>query len=218
MLTARDTSVPTAELVRRWESAARPAPTVAEVGSMLAERYRARPLAPEILSGGHLQNDEELRDGTQKVLWTITDPVTLLHCARHAFASLDAYLRHLESGRQEEDEAIQAEDGIERADVAYWTGLESPIPEEDHPYGLVLTQHALGQRVTVILEVEDGAVTGFKVEGVLGRMVDEHLEGLVGFPEPDPTFHEAVPVMRRGDPGDEMFVRHLRQAARFGLI
>lgn len=188
------------------------------VGSVLAERYRARPLSVEVFADGHLQHDEELRGGPEKVLWTITDPVTLLRCARHAFGSLDAYLSHLESEQQEEDEAIQAEDGIERADVAYWSALEGRIPEEDHPYGLVLTQHALGQRVTAILEVEGGAVTGFKVEGVLGRVVDEHLEGLVGYPAPDPAYGEAVPVMRPGDPDDEMFVRHLRQAARLGLL
>lgn len=208
----------TADLVRRWESAARPNPTATDVGSLLEKCYRARPLAREILSGGHLQHDDELRPDTDKVLWTITDPVTLLRCARHAFGSLDAYLSHLESEQQEEDEAIQAEDGIERADVAYWSALEGRMPEEDHPYGLVLTQHALGQRVTAILEVEDGAVTGFKVEGVLGRMVDEHLAGLVGYPAPGSGYDEAVPVMRRGDPSDEMFLRHLRQAARFGLL
>ena len=208
----------TADLVRRWESAARPNHTATDVGSLLEECYRARPLAREILSGGHLQHDEELRNHTEKVLWTVTDTVTLLHFARHAFGSLDAYLLHLESEREDADAAAEWDEGAERADVAYWTGLESQVPEEDHPYGLVLTQHALGQRVTAILEVEDGAVTGFKVEGVLGQMVDEHLEGLVGFPEPDPDFGEAVPVMRRGDPDDEMFVRHLRHAARLGLI
>ena len=207
-----------AELVRRWESAVQPAPTVVDVGSVLADHYRARPLDNAVFACGHLQSDDELRPDTDKMLWTITDPVTLLRCARHAFGSLDAYLSHLESEQQEEDEAIQAEDGIERADVAYWSALEGRIPEEDHPYGLVLTQHALGQRVTAILEVEDGAVTGFKVEGVLGRMVDEHLEGLVGYPAPDSGYDEAVPVMRRGDPSDEMFLQHLRQAARFGLL
>ena len=80
----------TADLVRRWESAARPNPTATDVGSLLEECYRARPLAREILSGGHLQHDEELRNHTEKILWTVTDTVTLLHLARHAFGSLDA--------------------------------------------------------------------------------------------------------------------------------
>ena len=156
------------------------------VGSVLAERYRARPLSVEVFADGHLQHDEELRGGPEKVLWTITEPVTLLHCARFAFGSLEAYLAHLESERRDEDETVQGDDGAERADVAYWTGLEGRGSEEDHPYGLVLAQYALGQRITAILEVEGGAVTGFTVEGVLGRLVDEHLEGLGGLPRPGP--------------------------------
>ena len=48
-----------AELVRRWESAAQPAPTVVDVGSVLADHYRARPLDNAVFACGHLQSDDE---------------------------------------------------------------------------------------------------------------------------------------------------------------
>ncbi|WP_029067884.1 hypothetical protein [Jonesia quinghaiensis] len=189
------------KLFERWIAAAPQAPQLAEVGELLREHYNAYQIPTDFMEPDGLENDEEVRVDLVAALYTITNPLTLGQFSRGAAKRLSKAAR-VEAAEEAEE---------------YWQELFDG-PSEELPYRLISAQHALGQRVSILLECEGAAVTGFKVYGVHGEEISNYLLALIGFPQRRPTDPVDGPFMRPGDLTDELFCEYLAAATAHGRI
>ena len=201
----------------RWLASPPAQPTLAEVSLFLETEYQARPLSLDVIPETVIVNDEELRPHFVAAVFTITDTATLLNSAKETHGTLEAYLQHLENERAE-----AAEYFCETGETAYndWDFIENTNlrydPNYADQYYLINVQLSLGQRINIVLEVEGLYVTSFKVSG--SDPLSNHLNALIGYPEPTEDMGESIPRMKRGDLSDEMFVRYLINADKYGVI
>lgn len=184
------------ELLDRWRAVMPPPVTVDELVQRLAREYRAYEIPLYIITEEDYRNDEEVRENLITRLMTITNEDVL--------------------DRIYDDEARELQTmPAEEKDRFYWHYLFAD--DKGLPYRLLLTQHALGQRSSVVLEQEGEFVTGFKVYGHSGPLIDR-LTAWVGRPErgggPVPTY----PTMRRGDINDWAFAHYLEALVKAGMI
>lgn len=147
-------------------------------------------------------------------MFTITDAATLLRSAQAHHGSLEAYLQHLENERAETAEYFRTTGETPYND---WE-LAETLGASIDPYDIINIQVSLGQRINLVLEVEDSFVTSFKVSG--SDPISDHLNALIGYPEPpsDADEYSSIPYMRRGDLTDIMYLRYLNNAVKFGII
>ncbi len=200
------------EAFARWRAKTPAQPTIQEVAVFLSERYHAHPLPLSSVPPTILSNDEELRPHLVAAVFTVTDQATLLEAKASEHGSLDAYLAHLKNEREETADYFR-ETGDQPTND--WEFLEAPSAPID-PYDVINVQITLGQRVNIVLEAEGNFVTSFKVSG--SEAISDHLNALIGYPEPTPDMNESVPRMKRGDLNDVMFVRYLHNAVRHAVI
>lgn len=166
------------EYLRRWYRFNRPEPTVDEIRALLEERYRAYEIPLCSITATDYANDEEVREDDIFALYTITHPDVLneIH---------DAESRRLQASEPDDIE----ED---------WRGLFSSADEETPlAYILLLVQHRLGQRTSVVLERQGDTVTNFKVYGHSQPLID-HLTEVIGVPNRTPNDREEFGI----DPGN----------------
>ena len=193
------------------EDLSRPRVTLGEVTQLLSQRYGFRKLSSPAIPATHYDNDEELRPGVDREVLTTTSRRTLVEAIRYCWGGVDEYLACI---AEFDREAIEFGYTVEDEDC--WVGFETGAVELDF-YDLMNVQLSLAQRINVTLEVEDGLVTGFKVDGYSGLLVRRHLTAVVGHPEPNSNYGESVPVMRFGDRNDEMLLDYLSCREEFGL-
>ncbi|WP_214468530.1 hypothetical protein [Microbacterium flavescens] len=164
---------------------------------MLVEEYNAYEIPLYTKSRTDYTNDEEVREDLIETLLTITDPRTLTL---------------IDPDWADADPATVDE---------YWREIFIEYPEEDdYPWthGLLTTQHALGHRISVVLEREGDYATGFKVYGVgVARLVDR-LAALIGHAPPRPNDHPDREYMRVGDINDDAFAQYLRRLEAEDMI
>ncbi|GAA4626364.1 hypothetical protein [Cellulomonas oligotrophica] len=188
------------ELLERWRGAGiGPAP-LDEVVAWLRDEYRAYAIPVTAIRREDYENDDEVREGLVDTLMTITDPEVL--------------------ARIRDDEAREVYDVAAADQDAYWRDLfvEDPDdPGDTLAYRLLLTQHGLGQRTSVVLEREGDVVTGFKVYGQT-RPFATALAARIGFPARRPGDETPWPSMVPGDLSDETFVHYLRCLEATGRI
>ncbi|MDO5681681.1 MAG: hypothetical protein Q4G46_02475 [Propionibacteriaceae bacterium] len=192
------------ELLRRWRTAAPRPCTPDDIAGVLGT-YQAYPIPLGHMAPDNFAADEEVREDLVDTLWTITHPLVL-----------DRF-RTASTGEEVDDEfADSPEDQANLAD-SYWRDLFDE-PAEELPYRVLSAQHALGQRISILLEREGTAITGFKVYGVLGGSLTRHLTALIGYPVRRPYDPVDGPFMQPGDLDDEGFADYLEAAAAHGLI
>lgn len=186
------------ELLARWRrEGPRPQPTREEVVQRLTRDFQAYEIPLYTNTAEDYANDEEVREDLIDTLLTITD--------RRVLARLSS----------PEDLEVKALSAAEEDE--YWRELFVAYPdEEDTPVGyrLLIAQHAFGARTSIVLECEDGLVTGFKLYGHIQYLVDL-LFALIGCPERVPGEEQPYPTMIRGDITDDRFLHYLRCLDRF---
>ncbi|WP_426735191.1 hypothetical protein [Glutamicibacter sp. 2E12] len=186
------------ELVDRWKSASPTPPKTGSVKDLLTKEYEAYRVPVGLMEPDGFEYDEEIRNDLIDSLYTLTNPLIL---------------EKLLKGRATDE---NAEEHAEEAEF-YWRELFDGTVEE-LPYRVMSAQHALGQRVSILLEREGSLITGFKVYGVAGNDLNERLTAIIGFPVRRPQDPEEGPFMRPGDRSDSAFVQYLEAAARHGHI
>lgn len=186
------------ELIERWNATPVTRPKVQSVRDLLTKDYKAYQVPVSLMEPDGFEQDEEVRNDLIDSLYTVTDPLVME--------------KLLEGHRRDED----VEELAEEAEF-YWRELFDGDPEE-LPYRVMSAQHALGHRVSILLEREGTSITGFKVYGIAGDKLTERLIALIGFPVRRPQDPEDGLFMRPGDRSDSAFVEYLEIAARHGLI
>lgn len=89
--------------------------------------------------------------------------------------------------------------------------------ESRWPWNFMEIQHTCGARATIVLEEQDGIVTGWKAYPH-GTLLDGFLSALIGFPRPSEEDDPDSPSMVAHDLNDDMFRRHLEQAEMHGFL
>lgn len=186
------------ELIDRWKSASPTPPNTQTVRDLLTTEYEAYQVPISLMEPDGFEHDEEVRHDLIDSLYTLTSPL-ILGKLLQGYAS---------------DES--AEEHSEEAEF-YWRDLFDGNVQE-LPYRVMSAQHALGQRVSILLEREGALITSFKVYGVAGDNLNERLTALIGFPVRRPQDPEEGPYMRPGDRSDPAFLEYLEAAARHGHI
>lgn len=188
------------DLLARWRAKPPQPARFDDIVRMLVSEYNAYEIPLYTNSRTDYANDEEVREDLIDTLLTITDPRTLALIHGPDWAEVDPAT-------------------VEE----YWREIfiEYPAEEgEDNPwtYGLLVTQHALGHRISVVLEREGDYATGFKAYGVgVDRLVDR-LAALIGHAPSRPNDHPDREYMRVGDINDDWFVQYLRRLDAEGMI
>lgn len=185
------------ELLKRWEAAKLPSVTPTQVRALLEDNYKAYGIPVHLMEPDGFEFDEEVREDLIDALFTITNPAVLLELRNGRPVTVD-------------------EDAVEDAEF-YWQELFHGDMLE-FPYRVLSAQHALGQRVSVLLEREGSFITGFKVYGVAGDKLNRYLTAVIGFPSRREQDPEDGPFMRAGDLTDPVFVDYLEATAESGLI
>ncbi len=188
------------ELFERWQVAGLKPARPDEVKQLLETEYKAYEIPLYSNAREDYANDEEVRDDLLDSLYTIT------------------HRDVLDRIRTEVDREMIDLDA-DWAD-SYWHDLfrEDPDVEGDQlANNLLTTQHALGQRVSVVLEREDGYITGFKVYGP-AQLLTDRLLTLIGYPLKRPGDHEGGPWVSRRDLSDPLFVSYLEHLGRAGAL
>lgn len=181
-------------LLAQWQNAGPQLARRDDVVELLRREYRAYEIPIEAMTEEDLANDPGVRENLVDSLWSIT----------HADV--------IASVQDDEDRTVVALSPDEADE--YWMGLfQGADAETPLAYLLLITQHALGQRISVLLEREGEHVTGFTVYGPAQRLQDRLL-ALVGHPERRPQDPEDGPFMVRGDLEDPVFVEYLRHLSR----
>lgn len=188
---------PAEELLRRWLTN-KPVPALLSgVKRLLKEDYRAYEIPLYAITPIDYAHDEEIREDLLDSLWTITHPDVLN--ALHE--------REIREGLHPTDaDEIDAD----------WRYLFNTDDETPVGYNLLLIQHRLGQRTSIVLEKEGDFATSFKVYGHSQTLI-EQLQVLIGIPERFPMAPNES-GMRHGDLADEAFVSYLELLYTHGKL
>ena len=186
------------ELIKRWKATPALRPNAQSIRDLLTDDYKAYKIPIRLMEPDGFEHDEEVRRDLIDSLYTVTDPVVLENLLAGYRADEDA----AEFGEVTECYRRELIDG----DI------------DELPYRVMSAQHALGQRVSILLEREGTSIAGFKVYGIAGDQLTERLIALIGFPIRRPQDPEDGPYMRPGDRSDPAFLESLELAARHGLI
>lgn len=186
------------ELIKRWKATPALRPNTQSGRDLLMEDYKAYQIPVRLMEPDGFEHDEEVRSDLIDSLYTVTDPVVL---------------EKLLAGHRTDEDAAEFAEETE----FYWRELFDGDLDE-LPYRVMSAQHALGQRVSILLERERTSITGFKVYGIAGDQLTERLIALIGFPVRRSQDPEVGPFMRPGDRSDSAFLGYLELAARHGLI
>ncbi|XCB30062.1 hypothetical protein RQN30_00935 [Arcanobacterium hippocoleae] len=199
------------ELLDRWKITRPKQPTLGEIQSLLVDEYRAYTLPVSFMEPDGIEFDNDLRQDLVKAMFTITNPLVLNEIS-YAADSFNADFTNELGFLESKEERAELFDKV-------WQELfrDSSTPLE---YRIISAQHSSGQRASVLLEEEDGLITGFKLYGIRGQgsRLDRHLLARIGFPKRRPIDPADGSFMRPGDISDELFVQYLKAASEFNII
>lgn len=201
-MTTNSTAV--GKLLQRWLTYPPQPPTRDEVADFLCREYRAYLIPLDALDDDNFEADEDIRSTFVDSLFTVTHPLVLRGLTGASVTAGDVLIEEWVSDRAEIEDAR-------------WRHLLH-TDREALPRRFLDTQHALGQRVSIVLECEDEVVTGFKVFGMAGVDLRRRLRALVGYPLRGPQDPPCGNDMVAGDLADPRFVHYLHLAAEHGVI
>jgi hypothetical protein len=184
------------QLLERWRRDPPPPARLDEVKRILEGEYRAYEIPLYALMAEDYANDDEVRERLVDSLFTITHPTVLDRI-------YDEEAREMQESDPDEVDQI-------------WRDLFAVGDSETTvEYNLLLIQHSLGLRTSVVLEREGDFATSFKVYGHSGPLIDR-LTALIGFPQRPLGSTEYG--MERGNLDDDVFVWYLKVLHRQGLL
>jgi hypothetical protein len=184
------------QLLQRWLRNPPPAARLEDVKRLLGSEYRAYEIPLYSIDAEDYANDEEVREELLDSLFTITHPAVLDRI-------YDAEAREMQETDPDE------------VDLMWRDLFTAGDSDADVAYNLLLIQHSLGLRTSIVLEREGDLATSFKVYGHSGPLI-ERLTALIGFPQ-RPLGSEGF-GMDRGNLDDDVFVWYLEVLHRHGLL
>ncbi|TFD49846.1 hypothetical protein E3T55_10480 [Cryobacterium frigoriphilum] len=180
--------------------------------NLLAQEFRAYEIPLAAITPTDYLNDEEVREDLIYKLLTITHPDVLARIYSAEEQEMkdigaEAYEQSWRSLFLGEDTSLGSpQKDVSTLDDASWLA-----------YNLLNIQHSTGQRTSIVLEQEDGDVTGAKVYGI-SDYLSTFMVAVTGYRESRSADERNYYSMATGDLNNEAFSYYLECLDRHGLI
>lgn len=200
------------DLLARWKKTNPQRWTTDAVEEHLKQGFCAYEIPLEAITRTDYSNDGEVREDLIYSLYTITHPDVL----SRLYSAEEKEMKDV--GPDTYDESwrrlfLQETSGSDTDDLG-----TAPLGDASWlAYNLLNTQHLVGQRTSIVLEQEDGLVTGAKVYGMSDHLTT-YMTALTGYRETGTETDQNYYSMKTGDVNDEAFVYYLDCLARHSFI
>ena len=199
-------------LLKRWEKSNFLPWKVLDLVDRLAKEFRAYEIPLTAITADDYANDEEVREDLIYKLFTITHPDVL----SRIYSAEELEMKNI--GAEAYDEGWQNIFVPERTPQHSDPRAQPVLGDASWlAYNLLNIQHSTGQRSSIVLEQENGLVTGAKVYG-MSEYLGTFMTAVTGFRESEPGDDRNYYSMITGDVNDESFMYYLECLALHGFI
>ncbi|MEC5186255.1 hypothetical protein RCH12_003739 [Cryobacterium sp. MP_3.1] len=199
-------------LLKRWEKSNLLPWKVLDLEDRLAKEFRAYEIPLTAITADDYANDVEVREDLIYKLFTITHPDVL----SRIYSAEELEMKDI--GAEAYDEGWQNVFVPERTPQRSDPRTQPVLGDASWlSYNLLNIQHSTGQRSSIVLEQENGLVTGAKVYG-MSEYLGTFMTAVTGYRESEPNDDRNYYSMITGDMNDESFMYYLECLALHGFI